>query len=351
MANCKVSVIVPVYNAEKYLGRCVESICNQTLPEIEIILVDDGSKAACADVCDALAQADARVKVIHKQNAGAGLARNTGMEAATGEYIGFVDADDYIEPSMYETLYNAAKKHDADLVMSGVCFVGGNTFSQEGDRLEKSYFDTDTVFASDDLKTLLLGVVGALPHEADDSRYGVSVWKNLFRNSLQKEKNITFLSEREVMSEDTMFVVDYIKHCTRAVGIPGAFYCYCRNDDSFSKSYNSERFEKSLIFVQELEKHIMDTVDKQEYALYLDRLAQGYARVSCSQEIVHAKEENIPFSVLKKRLKEICGSEKIRTVLKTYPWYRLPIKQAAFAFAMKYRLFFLQKLMVLLRDR
>ncbi len=351
MANCKVSIIVPVYNAEKYLERCVESICNQTLPEIEIILVDDGSKAACADVCDALAQADARVKVIHKQNAGAGLARNTGMEAATGEYIGFVDADDYIVPSMYETLYNAAKKHDADLVMSGVCFVGGNTFSQEGDRSEKSYFDADNVFEGNDLKNLLLGVVGALPHEADDSRYGVSVWKNLFRNSLQKEKNITFLSEREVMSEDTMFVVDYIKHCTRAVGIPGAFYCYCRNDDSFSKSYNSERFEKSLIFVQELEKHIMDTVDKQEYALYLDRLAQGYARVSCSQEIVHAKEENIPFSVLKKRLKEICGSEKIRTVLKTYPWYRLPIKQAAFAFAMKYRLFFLQKLMVLLRDR
>lgn len=350
MATPKVSIIVPVYNAEKYLQRCVDSICKQTLQDIEVVLVDDGSKEPCAALCDALAQADARVKVIHKQNAGAGLARNTGLEVITGEYIGFVDADDYIVPTMYETLYDAAKKHDADMVVSGVRFVGGNTFSQEGDCWEKSYFDTETLFEGNEIKTLLLGVAGALPHEAEDSRYGVGVWKNLFRNRLREEKNLAFLSEREIMSEDTLFLIDFIKCCSKAVGIPGAFYCYCRNDDSISKSYKCDRFEQSLRFVQALENRIADVVDKAEYTLYLDRLTQAYARISCSQEILHAKEKKIPFSATRKRLKEICGNEKIRAILKTYPWYRLPIKQAAFAFTMKYKLFLLQKILVLLRD-
>ena len=138
---------------------------------------------------------------------------------------------------MYEELYNAAKKYDTDLVISGVCFVGGNMFSKEGEYIEKSYFEQDTIFQKGDMKKLLLGIVGALPYEADDSRYGVAVWKNLFRHSMIKENNLVFQSEREILSEDTLFMVDVAKVADTAVGIPGAFYCYCRNDDSFSKSY------------------------------------------------------------------------------------------------------------------
>lgn len=351
MLNPKVSVIVPVYNTEKYLQRCLDSLVNQTLREIEIILVDDGSKEPCAALCDTWAQTDSRIKVIHKKNAGAGLARNTGMEAATGAYLGFADSDDYAEPQMYEKLYEAAVKYDADLVFSGFHFVGGNTFSKEDERLTKPYFDRETLFEGAAIQDLLLGVVGALPHEPDDSRYGVGVWKNIFRNDLRKEKELQFLSEREFLSEDALFLVDFIKQTTRAVGIPGAFYCYCRNDDSISKSYNSARFEKILVFLKVMEERIADFTDKETYKLYLDRLTQGYARIMCSQEIVHARDEKIKYADLRKRLKAICTREEIKTVLKTYPWYKLPIKQAAFAFAMKYELYFLQKIMVLLRDR
>ena len=323
---------------------------NQTLQDIEIILVDDGSKEACALLCDEFAQKDSRIRVIHKENGGLGFARNTGMEAAIGEYVGFVDSDDYVAPEMYEKLYAAAVENDADLAISGFCFVGGNTFSQSDDMLQKPYFEKETVFQKEEIKTLLLGVVGALPNEPDDSRYGVSVCKNIFRNARIKEKNLAFLSERKILSEDTLFMVDYIKHTTRAVGIPGAYYCYCRNGDSLSKSYNRERFERSIVFLDELEKQIAQIVTKEEYGLYLDRLIQGFGRILCSQEIVHAKVAKIRYSALRKRLKEICTQDKIKNVLKTYPWYQLPIKQAAFAFAMKYRLFFLQKMMVLLRD-
>ena len=168
---------------------------------------------------------------------------------------------------------------------------------------------------------------------------------------MRKEKELQFLSERKFLSEDALFLVDFIKLTTRAVGIPGAYYCYCRNDDSISKSYNSSRFEKILVFLKVMEERVADYTDKETYKLYIDRLTQGYARIMCSQEIVHARDEKIKYAALRKRLKEICTREEIRTVLKTYPWYKLPVKQAAFAFAMKYELYFLQKIMVLLRDR
>lgn len=351
MANPKVSVIVPVYNTEKYLKRCLDSILNQTLKDIEIIVVDDGSKEACALLCDEISTTDSRIKVVHKQNGGLGFARNSGLSVANGEYVGFIDSDDYIAFDMYENLYNAAVKNNADLAVSGISFVGGNTFSSEDEILPKSYFNRETVFEKDKIKELLLGVVGALPNEPDDSRYGVSVCKNIFKNSLIKEKNIAFLSEREILSEDTMFMVNFIKNSSCAVGVPGAYYCYCRNDDSISKSYSVTRYERSIVFLNELEKQIKDFVIAEEYKIYLDRLIQGFGRILCSQEIVHAKNENIKYSLLKKRLKEICTNEKIAGVLRTYPWYKLPIKQAAFAFAMKYKLYLLQKYMVLLRDR
>ncbi|MBR2861882.1 MAG: glycosyltransferase [Clostridia bacterium] len=350
MAQPKVSVIVPVYNTEKYLERCLSAIKNQTLKDIEIIIVDDGSKEACAALCDEMAKTDSRIKVIHKQNGGLGFARNTGLSASTGEFVGFVDSDDYIVPEMYENLYSAAKSYSADLVISGFCFVGGNTFA-DNDVITKAYFDKDTVFENDELKSLLLGVIGAFPKEPDDSRYGVSVCKNIFRTALIKDKELEFLSEREILSEDTLFIVDFIKNSDRAVGVKEAYYCYCRNEDSLSKSYNSTRFEKSIVFLDALEERIKDFVSEKEYRLYLDRLIQGFGRILCSQEIVHAKIEKIKFSILRKRLSEICTHSKIKSVLKTYPWYKLPVKQAAFAFAMKHKLFLLQKIMVLLRDR
>jgi glycosyltransferase involved in cell wall biosynthesis len=329
----------------------LKSLIQQTLKEIEIIIVDDGSKDACALLCDTFTANDSRIKVIHKENGGLGFARNTGIEAACGEYIGFVDSDDYVEPLMYEKLYGAAVKYNADLAVSGICFVGGNTFSQNEASVPKSYFNEDTVFENQEMKNLLLGVVGALPNEPDDSRYGVSVCKNIFRNDLIKEQNIKFLSERKILSEDTLFMVDFVKASTRAVGVSGAFYCYCRNEDSLSKSYNPNRFERSIIFLDELEKRIADYVSKDEYKIYLDRLVQGFGRILCSQEIVHAKYEKIKYVALRKRLKEICTNNKIQKVLKSYPWHKLPVKQGAFAFAMKYKLFLLQKVMVLLRDR
>ena len=104
-----ISIIIPVYNAEKYLYKCLESVCGQTYQQLEIILVDDGSTDSSGHICDEWAEKDERIGVIHKQNGGVSAARNDGLKASTGAYIGFVDSDDWIDPKMYEKAYEAIK--------------------------------------------------------------------------------------------------------------------------------------------------------------------------------------------------------------------------------------------------
>ncbi len=116
MSQPKVSVIVPIYGVEKYIHQCVDSILAQTLKDIEIILVDDGSKDNCPAIVDEYAKKDPRIVAIHQPNGGYGKAVNHGLKVATGEYIGIVESDDWIEPDMYETLYMDAKKYDVDVV-------------------------------------------------------------------------------------------------------------------------------------------------------------------------------------------------------------------------------------------
>ena len=111
----KISIVVPVYNVEKYLDKCINSILNQTLSEFELILIDDGSKDSSGLICDKYAESDKRIKVIHKSNGGISSARNVGLDVAKGKYIGFVDSDDWIERDMYELLYNICEDNNCDI--------------------------------------------------------------------------------------------------------------------------------------------------------------------------------------------------------------------------------------------
>ncbi|MTK64562.1 MAG: glycosyltransferase [Methanobacterium sp.] len=135
--NCKISIIVPVYNIENYLGQCLESLVSQTLKEIEIICVNDGSTDGSTEILEVFASKDDRIKIINKENAGLGAARNTGMLEVKGEYIGFVDSDDYVDTTMYEKLYNNAKNYDSDMVMCTIGIIDENNGEAEADH----YYD------------------------------------------------------------------------------------------------------------------------------------------------------------------------------------------------------------------
>lgn len=149
----KVSVIVPVYNVAAYLPKCIESIQNQTEKDIEIILVDDGSPDECGAICDRYAQADARIKVLHQANSGQGIARNNGLQAASGEYVLFVDSDDWIEAELVETAFGAAKQNQAEIVFFDIRAVDaqGNTAY-----LLKLHIPSETLLSVQTCKELLL---------------------------------------------------------------------------------------------------------------------------------------------------------------------------------------------------
>lgn len=151
MNRPKVSIIVPIYNVAAYLQRCMDSLLNQTLRDIEIILVDDGSPDNCPQMCDEYAKQDNRIKVIHKKNEGLGYARNTGLEATCGEFIAFIDSDDYVDVSMYETLYNRAIENQSDAVFCGMqrrC-KDGTVFPRRDVEQETNFQGEDFMFVMD----------------------------------------------------------------------------------------------------------------------------------------------------------------------------------------------------------
>lgn len=344
----KVTVLVPVYGVEAYLPRCVDSLLAQTLPELEILLLDDGSPDGCPALCDGYAARDARVRVVHKTNEGLGLTRNAGLALARGQYIGFVDGDDYVAPEMFARLYEAALAYDADLVLSGARHVGGTMFAETGPSVCKHTFAAPEVFAgADGLQRLALGIAGALPREAEDSRYGFAVWKNLYRADLLRAHNIRFVSERQYISEDLLFQLDVIRFCRRAVGIPGAFYFYCRNGGSLSKQYRADRFEQSKRLWQEAERRLGDFLPGEVWRPYVDRQLQAAARVAAIQ----TASSGLPRQTIRRELQALSRDPLLQTVLRRYPYWQLPPMQALFAFTLRYRLTGLQQLLVALRSR
>lgn len=136
MNEVKVSVIMPVYNSEKYLEKCISSVLNQSLREIELICVDDGSTDSSPRILEAFAKSDSRVKLLHQQNLYAGVARNNGMKAACGKYFAFWDSDDFFEPNALEIMFSACEKSNADICVCGAYSV---TAKRAGARLTKPF--------------------------------------------------------------------------------------------------------------------------------------------------------------------------------------------------------------------
>lgn len=348
----KVSVIVPVYQAAAYLDRCVTSLLEQTLPDLEIILVDDGSTDGSAALCDVFARRDSRIQVVHQENGGACRARNTGIQLAAGAYVGFVDADDYVQPEMYQQLYMAAMAYHADLVLSGMRHVDGIMFDHAGQEEIKYQFSAPVEFEGRvAMEALLLGTVGALPDEAEDSRYGYSACKNLYRRALLGAGGVQFPQGRVAVLEDLLFLIDLIPRCDRAVGIPGAYYCYCRNGNSISKSFYGQRMDQLMEVMGEVERQLSKRLPENRYRLMLDREIQAGGRLACIQEAGHGQAAGLSGGEVRRRLRQICRNETLSAALRRYPWWKLPWMQAAFAFTLRFRLVRLQQLLIVLRSR
>lgn len=242
MNTPKISIIVPCYGVEKYLDRCMESLVNQTLRDIEIILVDDVSPDRVPEMCDDWAEKDSRIKVIHKEkNEGLGYARNTGIEAASGEYVAFVDSDDFVERNMFEVLYHYSANDSLDACFCGFSHYSGNVIKDKVSEVEKY-----TIFEGEAVKEVALKGMLTSNDSYRIVDYEMSVWHALYKMDIIRKNNISFVSERELISEDIIFHIDYLPSCRKIGFIPDILYNYCLNPVSLSKVYKKDRFNKEI---------------------------------------------------------------------------------------------------------
>lgn len=282
MENKLVSIVIPVYNTERYLDRCVYSVVNQTYENLEILLIDDGSHDNCPEMCDRWAKKDKRIRVIHKQNAGLGMARNTGIEYATGDYICFFDSDDYVAPNAVEEAYCDAERHNSDIVCFGLCKLGSDGKVKERfvPNPGKSLFEKNEI-----RDHFLVGLTGLDPKTGKKWNVSMSSCSKLYSMDLIRRSSWRFVSEREIISEDFYSILQLCSYAKKISIVPQALYYYCENADSLTHIYRPDRFEKACHFYTTMVALCMDLGYRQEV---IDNMAGIYL----SFVITAMKQEN-----------------------------------------------------------
>mgnify|MGYP002626230081 CR=1 FL=1 len=262
-----ISVLVTVYNVEKYLNKCVESIINQTYKNLEIILIDDGSTDSSPKICDEYAQKDSRIKVIHKKNAGVFAAKNSALDISTGDFIGFVDSDDYIKPEMYSRLYELLNNNNADMVICGFFDInedGSTVNCYEGVSDPDKYINPD--------KQELISQYEAFKR-MDKPIALVVTWSKLYKAEIFKN----FRFEGGLIHEDTLALHRIINECQRIFFTPEKLYFHVNRAGSLTneinKYFNSRHFyEITQIFSKRhkffLERRMFEFSDKAKRILY-----------------------------------------------------------------------------------
>lgn len=218
-----ISVIVPIYNVELYLPTCLESILSQTYQDLEIILVDDGSPDNSGRICDEYAKKDSRISVIHQKNAGQSGARNTGLDMARGEYVTFVDADDYIESDAYEILMTEVARTNVDILLFGHNLIKD---CNERDTKSKKHEIKSTILGSDELWYEVFGNLNN------------AVWNKLYKRELIGRKRFKL---GLFHGEDLLFNLEYINECSSALLISLPLYNYVKREGSVTTSNFSKK--------------------------------------------------------------------------------------------------------------
>lgn len=241
----KVSVIIPVYNAEKYLHKCVDSVLNQTLDDIEIILVDDGSTDTSPAICDDYERQYDNIKVIHKENGGASVARNVGLDNATGEYVGFVDSDDYIAPEMYEKLLYVCKEQQCEMAICNYQTIKNGKVFGTG----KIKFPVNVRISHDELAKIM--------ETANDGGYLWFNWNKIFSRNVIEGNNIRFKTEVQY-GEDTPFNMEAMLNSTGVAFIDETLYFYEQTENSAMRSRHKHNFPEKLEKLYENKLHILN---------------------------------------------------------------------------------------------
>ncbi len=290
-----ISVIVPVYNTEKYLRKCIKSILNQSYQNLELILVNDGSTDNSGNICDEFHLGDGRIKVVHKKNAGLSDARNTGLDMAMGDYVCFVDSDDYIHPEMLERLFLYGTKYKADIAMC-------DYYTVRGDQFPEPFYETVTVRELDSIQALqrLFG-----PSMAQ----AVVAWNKLYRKDMLSDIRFPVgkIHEDAFTTYQLYYKADKIIHTNEKL------YYYVKRDDSitgsgFSKK-NLDALDMHLERTEYFRKHGLTDLYKLSAHRYMVRMIKAYWKSVSSHEIDDETVKNLLLRFRKefKRLRYMKG--------------------------------------------
>lgn len=323
-----ISVIVPVYNCEKYLGQCLDSLVHQTYRSLEIVMVDDGSVDSSGRICDEFAQNYPQFKVIHKQNEGLGMARNTGLDAITGEYVTFVDADDYLDKSFIQELYEHIITEKVDVCKSGFKRV------VDTGKISHNIRYGDEVFKGDRARKVLLPrMIGSRPDKKDSIE--MAVCATLYRCDPIHRYHIRFPSERELISEDLVFNMGYMQYADGACTISKLGYNYRINSGSLTTVYREDRFRTSCAFYKAIEKKLKELKYDDMTFLRSKRMFFVYLKMCIAQEAKRTSGLGSSDSI--QNIRTICNAPIIRQVTVGYPTGQLGVKQKMFLFLIKHK--------------
>ena len=223
----KISIIIPVYNVEKYLRKCVQSILNQTYSNLEILLIDDGSTDESGRICEELNKNDSRIKVLHKKNGGVSSARNLGIKRATGKYLIFIDSDDYLEKNMIEVLYNNLRNNNVDISICEYYMDYGNS------EIEKRH---------DNAEEFILNKEDFYKYILDNKYFGGYLYNKLIKRELiYNEKSIILFDENIHICEDLLYMCQIAQNMDKAYYTTTPYYYYVQRKDGTIRKIYSEK--------------------------------------------------------------------------------------------------------------
>lgn len=321
MNQPKVSIVVPIYNVEPYLRECVDSLLAQTLEDIEILLVDDGSPDRCGEIADEYTRKDSRIAVIHQKNAGLGPARNTGIAYATGEYVGFVDSDDWVNPAMFERLYTAATQCHADIVVGGHRdMVNGGVY-----RVYQHPLAGQVLKGADQIMPIRNRLFGHLPEDKEIEAFPMRVWTAIYKSTFLKENELHF---KEILSEDIVFNLSAYSCADIITFISDTDYCYRMDDHpSITKTFSSKKLARHEEFIDELSRLAENEQFQHEQCLMrVKRMAIEYCRIYARL----VANSDLPLWKKCKYLHELSKSRMCTEKCKGYPVNTLPMQQRIF---------------------
>lgn len=270
-----VSIIVPIYNIQQYLDKCLSSIINQTYQNLEIILVDDGSTDESGIICDKFASCDSRVNVIHKVNCGPSVARGEGIKVAAGAYIGFVDGDDFIEPEMYEMLVRSIEEMQVDFVHSGYFKSDGQNFSVKS---REKYIFKDRKRREEFIKRQILDPTAS-------QSVTPSIWSKLFRRDFLKE---AYMGMQDGLSygEDLWCLCSCVMKCSSFGTVPESWYHYVKRDTSICNERNVENIQRETQLYTALKKLF---AEQGAYTALKEDLERFYLRnmLTCMKQLTN----------------------------------------------------------------